>query len=67
GKKPELYSRRPSRQARRLLYDVRAARGFSHIGVLKALEARGVAIDLVAGTSAGSVVGALYASGMNGL
>ncbi|ABX14907.1 Patatin [Burkholderia multivorans ATCC 17616] len=44
-----------------------AARGFSHIGVLKALEARGIAIDLVAGTSAGSVVGALYASGMNGL
>lgn len=44
-----------------------AARGFSHIGVLKALEARGIPIDLVAGTSAGSVVGALYASGMSGL
>ncbi len=44
-----------------------AARGFAHIGVIKALEARGVRIDLVCGTSAGSVVGALYASGMNGI
>lgn len=44
-----------------------AARGFAHIGVLKALEARGIPVELVAGTSAGSVVGALYASGMNAL
>jgi NTE family protein len=44
-----------------------AARGFAHIGVIKALEARGLRIDLVCGTSAGSVVGALYASGMSGL
>lgn len=43
-----------------------AARGFAHIGVIKALEARNIQVDLVAGTSAGSVVGALYASGMNG-
>ncbi|WP_028224669.1 patatin-like phospholipase family protein [Paraburkholderia ferrariae] len=43
-----------------------AARGFSHIGVIKALEARNIQVDLVAGTSAGSVVAALYASGMNG-
>ncbi len=44
-----------------------AARGFAHIGVLKALEARSIPVELVAGTSAGSVVGALYASGMNAL
>ncbi|TAL95993.1 MAG: patatin-like phospholipase family protein [Paraburkholderia sp.] len=44
-----------------------AARGFAHIGVIKALEARSVQIDLVCGTSAGSVVGALYASGMTGI
>ncbi|WP_183168544.1 patatin-like phospholipase family protein [Burkholderia pseudomallei] len=44
-----------------------AARGFAHVGVLKALEARGIPVELVAGTSAGSVVGALYASGMNAL
>jgi NTE family protein len=44
-----------------------AARGFAHIGVIKALEARNVPVDLVAGTSAGSVIAALYASGMNGI
>jgi NTE family protein len=43
-----------------------AARGFAHIGVIKALEARNIQVDLVSGTSAGSVVAALYASGMNG-
>jgi len=42
-----------------------AAKGFAHIGVLKMLEANGFAPDVIAGTSAGSVVGALYASGMN--
>ncbi|SPB17071.1 Patatin [Caballeronia novacaledonica] len=44
-----------------------AARGFAHIGVIKALEARNVRVDLVAGTSAGSVIAALYASGMTGI
>ena len=44
-----------------------AARGFAHIGVVKALEARGITPDLLCGTSAGSVVAALYASGMNGI
>lgn len=43
-----------------------AARGFAHIGVIKALEAQGIPIDVVTGTSAGAVVGALYASGMSG-
>ncbi len=42
-----------------------AAKGFAHIGVIKMLEANGFAPSVVAGTSAGSVVGALYASGMN--
>lgn len=40
-------------------------RGFAHIGVIKALEANNIHIDLVVGTSAGSVVGALYAGGYN--
>lgn len=39
------------------------ARGFAHIGVLQALERREVEIDLIAGTSMGAVLGALYASG----
>jgi len=43
-----------------------AARGFAHIGVIKALEAQGIVPDIVVGTSAGSMVGALYASGMSG-
>jgi len=42
-----------------------AAKGFAHIGVIKMLEANGIRPDVVAGTSAGSVVGALYASGMD--
>ena len=43
-----------------------AARGFAHIGVIKALEAQGIVPDIVTGTSAGSLVGALYAAGNNG-
>ena len=42
-----------------------AARGFAHIGVIKVLEQAGIRPDLVVGTSAGAIVGALYASGMN--
>lgn len=41
-----------------------AAKGFAHIGVIKMLEANGFKPEVVSGTSAGSVVGALYASGM---
>lgn len=40
-----------------------SARGFSHIGVLKALEESGYKADIVVGTSAGSLVGAFYAAG----
>lgn len=43
-----------------------AARGFAHIGVIKALEAQGIVPDIIVGTSAGAVVGALYAAGYNG-
>ncbi len=43
-----------------------AARGFAHIGAIKALEAQGIVPDLVVGTSAGAVVGALYAAGNGG-
>jgi NTE family protein len=43
-----------------------AARGFAHIGVIQALEENGFAPDLVAGTSAGSLVAALFASGKGG-
>jgi NTE family protein len=43
-----------------------AARGFAHIGVIQVLEEAGIRPDLVIGTSAGSLVAALYASGKNG-
>ena len=43
-----------------------AARGFAHIGVIKALEAQGIRPDIVVGSSAGSVIAALFASGATG-
>lgn len=43
-----------------------AARGFAHIGVLKVLESHGLKVDMVVGTSAGSVAGALYSAGHSG-
>jgi len=41
------------------------ARGYAHIGVLKALERMRVPVDCIAATSMGAVVGGLYASGMS--
>jgi NTE family protein len=43
-----------------------AARGFAHIGVIQVLEEAGIRPDLVVGTSAGSLVAAMYASGKTG-
>ena len=43
-----------------------AARGFAHVGVIQVLEEAGIRPDLVVGTSAGSLVGAIYASGKTG-
>ena len=42
-------------------------RGFAHVGVFKALDAAGIRPDLVVGTSAGALVGALYAAGLKGV
>lgn len=41
------------------------ARGMAHVGVLQALEQAGVAVHAVAGSSAGALVGALYAAGLD--
>jgi len=43
-----------------------AARGFAHVGVIQVLEENGIKPTLVTGTSAGSLVAAIYASGKNG-
>jgi len=43
-----------------------AARGFAHVGVIKALEAQGIRPDIVVGSSAGSVIATLLASGATG-
>lgn len=40
-----------------------AARGLAHIGVLEVLEREGIPIDMIAGTSTGALIGALYAQG----
>jgi NTE family protein len=44
-----------------------AARGFAHIGVIQVLEENGIRPDLVVGTSAGSLIAAMYASGRSGV
>lgn len=41
------------------------AKGLAHVGVLKVLEAAGIKIDYIGGTSMGAVIGGLYASGFN--
>ena len=41
------------------------AKGMAHIGVLKVLERAGIPVDIVTGTSMGSIIGGLYAIGYN--
>ncbi|MDO4640244.1 MAG: patatin-like phospholipase family protein [Neisseria sp.] len=42
-----------------------ASKGFAHIGVLKVLRANNIPVNIITGTSAGAIVGSLYASGMS--
>ena len=42
-----------------------AARGFAHIGVIRTLEREKIPIDMIVGTSVGSLIGAIYASNVN--
>lgn len=44
-----------------------AAKGFAHIGVLKALEENDIKVDVIAGCSAGALIGGLYCSGLSPL
>ncbi len=50
-----------------LVFSGGGATGFAHIGVLKALEENNIPIDCITGTSAGALVGAMYASGYSPL
>ena len=49
-----------------LVLSAGSLRGFAHVGVLRVLDAHGIRRNLVVGASVGSLVGALYASGMSG-
>ena len=42
-----------------------AARGMAHLGVLRALERNNIAVDMIAGTSAGAMTGVLYSAGFS--
>lgn len=70
------YGRAAANGLERLVHDLRgvrvgvalgggAARGMSHLGVLRALEQGGVVVDVIAGTSAGAMTGIVYASGLD--
>lgn len=70
------YGRTVADGLERLVHDLRnvrigvalgggAARGMTHLGVLQALERSGVVVDVIAGTSAGAMTGALFASGLD--
>ena len=61
---PPAVASRPPRLA--LVLGGGAARGFAHVGVIQVLEEAGIRPDMVVGTSAGSLVAAIYASGKSG-
>ena len=46
-----------------LVFGGGGARGFAHLGVLKAMEELGLKPDIISGTSCGSIIGAMYADG----
>ncbi|MFM8546039.1 MAG: patatin-like phospholipase family protein, partial [Betaproteobacteria bacterium] len=69
----ELHAQPPGGESTRATADRRpvvalvlsggGARGAAHVGVIKVLEQYGVPMDIIAGTSAGAIVGGLYAAG----
>ena len=65
GSNPNL-DRAPGRKRVGLALGGGGARGMAHVGVIRVLEREGIPIDCIAGTSAGSLVGAVYAAGLRG-
>jgi len=56
----------PTRPKVGLVLSGGGAMGMAHVGAIQTLETLGIRPDLVVGTSMGSIVGGLYASGMSG-
>ena len=65
-----VFAQQPERQPTRpklgLVLSGGGAMGIAHVGAIQTLETLGIRPDVVVGTSMGSIVGGLYASGMNG-
>lgn len=62
---PQMVSRQRPRVA--VVLSGGGAKGMAHIGVLKVLERAGIPVDIVTGTSMGSIVGGLYAVGWSAM
>jgi len=62
---PKLSEPKPAPAPWALALGGGAARGLAHVGVIEVLEREGLVPDFVVGTSAGALVGALWASGMD--
>ncbi len=60
---PRTSDRVPGTERIGLVLSGGGARGFAHIGLLRVLERHGIEVDVLAGTSMGAIVGALYAHG----
>ena len=56
---------KPQRKKVAVVLSGGGAKGMAHIGVLKVLEQAGIPVDIVTGTSMGSIIGGLYAIGYN--
>ncbi|TDI68717.1 MAG: patatin [Bacteroidetes bacterium] len=62
-----LFSLKSSAQKVGLVFSGGGAKGFAHIGVLKALEEHDIPIDYIVGTSMGGIVGGLYSAGYSAI
>ena len=58
-------SKEPPRKKVAVVLSGGGAKGMAHIGVLKVLEKAGIPVDIVTGTSMGSIIGGLYSIGYN--
>ena len=60
---PQIRAQEPEARRIGLVLSGGSAKGFAHIGVLRVLDEAGIRVDVIAGTSMGSIVGGLYAIG----